>query len=100
MEKPLEHLSDRLLAVINKFIEVSPEQYPKHPNYYLYSLTRDIEHVRKEAVLYACKMFWEKELWDKSLSYFRAMIINENSSITSKIEKEKRAIGGVPKDII
>lgn len=96
-----ESTKDKLISVVNKFIEVQPEKYTKHPSYYMYYLEKDIREseLREDAVLYACKVFFEKELWDKSLAYFKAIIIGEDQNIQMKITKERRLMGGIPKDV-
>lgn len=94
-----ETIRDKLILVINKFIETQSNKYIKHPSYYLRILEQEFEDIREDAILYACRVFWEKELWDKSLAYFKAIAISEDQNIQIKIAKERRLMGGIPKDV-
>lgn len=94
-----ESTKDKLKAVLGKYIEVYPAQYNKQPQYYLKYLLIDVDGCRDESILSACKEFWDKELWDKPLNYFKAIVKGKEQEYLQKKIKENRQLGGIPTDV-
>lgn len=94
-----EIILDDLEKVLNKLKAVDPKNHPKTVQTYLLEFKKDFANKNDDSFRYAIKQFWQKELWDKSLVYFKAIISRYDDDLEHQRALEKRSLGGVPKNV-
>lgn len=94
-----EIIKDDLEKVLTKLKARDPANHPKTVKAYLLEFERDFADKNDDSFRYAIKQFWQKELWDKTLNYFKAIITRYDDELNHQKTMEKRSLGGVPKNV-
>lgn len=93
-----ELIVDELQKVLNKLIAYNPQEHKLKVEQYLSKIDKDFGDKSDDAFRYAIKQFWEKELWNKNINYFLAIISRYEDELQHQKALERRALGGIPKN--
>jgi len=92
-------LIEELREVVKKFKIYDEKTYNKSEDFYINAFKKEFEDVDDDAIRYALIQFNKLELWKKSMAYFRAIVIRHNEELQEKRSYERRALGGVPRNV-
>lgn len=63
---------------------------------YIRLIQRDCSHIAQEMIIEACRIYSEKDLYDKPVVYLKAIMLNLHRDMLKKREREFSKMGSVP----
>jgi len=92
----MEQLRDCIFKIKQKNLleKKSVDEYVK----FIFDGTKHIDStLLKRLIIESCHVYKEKDLYDKPVTYLRAIILNKFRERQKQIEKENREFGSLPK---
>lgn len=94
-----EIIVDDLERIVTKLKAVNPKDHPRTVQQYLSQIEKEYRYHNEDAIRYAIKQFWQKELWSKPLIYFLTIISRQHDELEHQKATEVRSLGGIPKNV-
>lgn len=94
-----EYIKERLQNLLIQFLAHNPSKMPLR--FYIKELQKEFVSTPSEAIRAAIELWEEEELYkSKPLNYFKAIVKGKADDIRLKKEREKRSLGGLPRNIV
>lgn len=94
-----EYIEERLQNLLIQFLALNPSKLPLR--FYMKQMREEFVSIPDEAIRYAIDT-WEKEEMYKTkpLNYFKAIVKGKYEDMKVEKDKEKRRLGGLPRNIV
>lgn len=91
-----EYIISQLTEVVKRIRTEQPHVYTESVRFYLNKVLKECSGCSEASFRAAIKVFWDDELYSKSLNYFIAIVKNKHDDAVKKKMKEKRSLGDLP----